>query len=80
VRAALDEIMDYGRPSRIQLACLIDRGRRELPIQADYLGKSIASGPWDHVSVRLAELDGEDVVLLEPGLPPDGGGEEQEGS
>jgi pyrimidine operon attenuation protein/uracil phosphoribosyltransferase len=71
VRAAMDEIMDYGRPSRIQLACLIDRGRRELPIQADYLGKAIGSKPGDHVSVRLAELDGEDLVLLEPGYAQD---------
>jgi len=66
VRAALDEIMDYGRPARIQLACLVDRGLRELPIRADYLGKAIATDPGDHVSVRLDELDGEDVVLLEP--------------
>jgi pyrimidine operon attenuation protein/uracil phosphoribosyltransferase len=69
VRAALDEIMDYGRPARIQFACLIDRGLRELPIQADYLGKAIGTGPGDHVSVRLAEMDGEDMVLLEPGEP-----------
>jgi pyrimidine operon attenuation protein/uracil phosphoribosyltransferase len=67
VRAALDEIMDYGRPARIQLACLIDRGLRELPIQADYLGKAIGTRPRDHVAVRLAEMDGEDLVLLEPG-------------
>ncbi len=64
VRAALDEGMDYGRPARIQLACLIDRGLRELPIRPDYLGKSIETCPDDHVSVRLAELDGEEVVLL----------------
>ncbi len=69
VRAALDEIMDYGRPARIQLACLIDRGLRELPIQADYLGTQIGTRPRDHISVRLAELDGEDLVLLEPGEP-----------
>ena len=65
VRAALDEVMDYGRPARIQLACLIDRGLRELPIRADYLGLSIDTLPGDHVAVRLAEQDGEDVVLLE---------------
>lgn len=74
VRAALDEIMDYGRPSRIQLACLVDRGLRELPIQADYLGKAIATRPGDHISVKLAEMDGEDAVLLEPGDTPDQGG------
>lgn len=64
VRAALDEVVDYGRPARIQLACLIDRGLRELPIRADYLGKSIDTQPDDHVAVHLAEVDGEDVVLL----------------
>ena len=64
IRAALDEIMDYGRPSRIQLACLIDRGLREVPIQADYLGKSIQTSPGDHVQVKLVELDGEDSVVL----------------
>ena len=64
VRAALDEVMDYGRPSRIQLACLIDRGLREIPIQADYLGKSIQTLESDHVQVKLEELDGEDSVVL----------------
>jgi pyrimidine operon attenuation protein/uracil phosphoribosyltransferase len=65
IRAAMDELMDYGRPQRIQLACLIDRGGRQLPIQPDYLGWSVSVGPQDHVSVRLAETDGQDVVLLE---------------
>lgn len=65
IRAALDEIMDYGRPRKIQLACVIDRGLRELPIQADYLGWSIATTADDHVQVKLKEIDGEDVVLLE---------------
>ena len=65
IRAALDEIIDYGRPKKIQLACLIDRGLRELPIQADYLGWSIATSYDDHVQVKLKENDGEDVVLLE---------------
>ena len=64
VRAALDEVMDYGRPARIQLACLIDRGLRELPIQPDYLGRLIATSAEDHVAVRLEETDGEDVVIL----------------
>lgn len=67
IRAALDEVMDYGRPQRIQLACLVDRGLRELPIQPDYLGRSIATTPEDHVAVRIEEIDGEDVVLLERG-------------
>ena len=65
VRAALDEIVDYGRPARVRLACLIDRGLRELPIQADYLAWSLATRPEDHVTVRLDEVDNEDVVLLE---------------
>ena len=64
IRAAMDAIMDYGRPARIQLACLIDRGLREVPIQADYLGKSIQTNPEDHVRVKLHELDGEDSVTL----------------
>jgi len=67
VRAALDEVMDYGRPARIQLACLIDRGLRELPIQADYLGLSIPTRPKDHVQVKLTEIDGEDEVVLVKG-------------
>lgn len=79
IRAALDEVMDYGRPARIQLACLIDRGHRELPIQPDYLGWTIATAPEDHVRVLLEETDGEDVVLLEravtsPENGPDGEG------
>ena len=56
--------MDYGRPARVQLACLIDRGLREVLIQADYLGKSIQTLPEDHVRVKLNELDGEDSVTL----------------
>lgn len=64
-RAALDEVMDYGRPARIQLACLVDRGLRELPIQPDYLGWSVATVAEDHVRVWLEETDGEDIVLLE---------------
>lgn len=66
-RAALDEVMDYGRPARVQLACLIDRGLRDLPIQPDYCGRRIDTEPEDHVSVRLNETDGEDVVLLRRG-------------
>ena len=72
VRAALDEIIDYGRPKRVQLACLVDRGHRELPIRADYLGWSLATNPDDHVSVRLKEADGEDAVLLERVMPEAG--------
>lgn len=70
IRAAMDEVMDYGRPRRIQLACLVDRGGRELPIQADYLGHSMATDVEEWVTARLVEIDGEDAVLLtrpEPG-------------
>lgn len=63
-RAALDEIIDYGRPMRIELACLVDRGIRELPIRPDYVGWSIGTNAQDHVTVHLVETDGEDAVLL----------------
>ncbi len=75
-RAALDEVMDYGRPERIQLAALVDRGGRELPIQPDYLGRPISARSEDHVSVRFTETDGEDIVLLERGPVPTGQPEE----
>ena len=64
VRAALDEFADFGRPRRILLCVLIDRGRRELPIQADIVGTSISSGPKDRVDVFVSELDGRDAVEL----------------
>lgn len=64
-RAALDELMDYGRPKRVQLACLVDRGQRELPIQPDYLGWVLDPEPWQYVTVHFMEMDGEDAVLLE---------------
>ncbi|MDP8218700.1 MAG: bifunctional pyr operon transcriptional regulator/uracil phosphoribosyltransferase PyrR [Candidatus Theseobacter exili] len=64
VRAALDEITDYGRPKKIQLAVLIDRGHRELPIRADCVGKNIPTSFDEKVRVHLKEEDGEDVVLL----------------
>tara|TARA_R110001592_G_scaffold200004_2_gene448725 strand:- start:247 stop:828 length:582 start_codon:yes stop_codon:yes gene_type:complete len=64
IRAAMDEVMDYGRPRRIQLACLVDRGGRELPIQADYLGHSMATEANEWVTARLQEIDGEDGVFL----------------
>ena len=65
IRAAMDEVMDYGRPQKIELACLVDRGLRELPIQPDYLGGAVKTAAADHVSVKLRELDEEDAVLLE---------------
>jgi len=66
IRAALDGIMDYGRPKRIQLAVLVDRGHRELPIRADYVGKNLPTSTREKVEVMLAE-DGleEKVVILE---------------
>ncbi|MCL6448486.1 MAG: bifunctional pyr operon transcriptional regulator/uracil phosphoribosyltransferase PyrR [Armatimonadetes bacterium] len=66
VRAALDAIIDLGRPKLIQLAVLIDRGHRELPIRADYVGKNVPTARREVVAVRLQETDGEErVVILE---------------
>ncbi len=65
VRAAMDALMDFGRPDRIELAVLIDRGYRELPIQANYVGKLVKTRRSETVNVRLAEHDGEDRVVLE---------------
>jgi len=64
IRAALDELADFGRPARIGLAVLVDRGGRELPIQADVVGAPIAAGPRDHVEVLVRELDGRDAAFL----------------
>ena len=64
-RAAMDAISSFGRPARIQLAALIDRGHRELPIRVDYVGKNIPTAPGEEVKLRLRELDGEqDAVWL----------------
>jgi pyrimidine operon attenuation protein/uracil phosphoribosyltransferase len=64
IRAALDAIVDFGRPQRVQLAVLVDRGHRELPIRADYVGKNIPTSRGDDVQVRLVETDGRDEVAL----------------
>ena len=64
VRAALDAIVDFGRPRNIQLAVLVDRGHRELPIRADYVGKNIPTARDERVSVRLVEYDNEDEVVI----------------
>ena len=64
VRAALDALIDYGRPQRIQLAVLVDRGHRELPIRADFVGKNIPTARGDDVQVRLDETDGEEYVRV----------------
>lgn len=65
IRAALDALVDFGRPTAIQLAVLVDRGHRELPIRADYVGKNVPTRQDEDVSVRLMELDGEDAVVVE---------------
>jgi len=64
IRAALDALADLGRPSAVQLAVVVDRGHRELPIRADYVGKNIPTSRDEHVSVRFAEIDGEDGVWI----------------
>jgi pyrimidine operon attenuation protein/uracil phosphoribosyltransferase len=64
VRAALDALIDFGRPQRIQYAALVDRGHRELPVRADYVGKNIPTARTDDVRVRLAETDGRDEVVV----------------
>nr|WP_307989940.1 bifunctional pyr operon transcriptional regulator/uracil phosphoribosyltransferase PyrR [uncultured Niameybacter sp.] len=65
VRAAMDAVMDLGRPSYIKLATLIDRGHRELPIRPDFIGKNIPTSKKEIVHVRIEEIDGENHVLLE---------------
>jgi pyrimidine operon attenuation protein/uracil phosphoribosyltransferase len=64
VRAALDELIDFGRPSAIQLAVLVDRGHREFPIRADFVGKNVPTSPNETVEVLLTEIDGEEQVVL----------------
>ena len=65
VRAALDALIDFGRPKAIQLVVLVDRGHRELPIKADYVGKNLPTSRQQSVQVRLQEIDGADEVLIE---------------
>jgi pyrimidine operon attenuation protein/uracil phosphoribosyltransferase len=64
-RAALDALNDFGRPRRIQLAVLIDRGHRELPIKADFVGKNVPTSVSETIDVRLCEMEGEDAVSLQ---------------
>jgi pyrimidine operon attenuation protein / uracil phosphoribosyltransferase len=66
-RAAMDALMDFGRPERIELAVLVDRGHRELPIQGNYIGKQVETRRSDTVNVLLAEQDNEDMVVVAPG-------------
>ena len=64
-RAAIEALFDYGRPARVQLAVLVDRGHRELPIRPDYVGKNLPTSRTEHVHVRVSELDGVDEVAIE---------------
>jgi pyrimidine operon attenuation protein / uracil phosphoribosyltransferase len=66
-RAALDALIDFGRPKAIQLIVLVDRGHRELPIKADYVGKNLPTSLDESVQVRLLEIDGQDEVVLDGG-------------
>ncbi len=67
IRAAIDALLDFGRPDRVQLAVLVDRGHRELPIRPDYVGKNLPTALDERVRVELEEIDGRDRVVLEPG-------------
>jgi pyrimidine operon attenuation protein/uracil phosphoribosyltransferase len=64
VRSAMEALMAFGRPKKIQLAVLVDRGHRELPIKADYVGKNIPTNEGEHVNVMLKEVDGKDAIVL----------------
>jgi pyrimidine operon attenuation protein / uracil phosphoribosyltransferase len=69
VRAAIEALFSYGRPRRVQLAVLVDRGHRELPIRPDYVGKNLPTSRAEHVRVRLRELDGiDEVAILQPAI------------
>jgi pyrimidine operon attenuation protein / uracil phosphoribosyltransferase len=73
IRAAIEALLDFGRPARVQLAVLVDRGHRELPIRPDYVGKNLPTALSERVRVELEEIDGVDRVLLEG---REGGGDE----
>ena len=64
IRAAMDDLFSFGRPSSVQLAVMVDRGHRELPIKADYVGKNYPTSLNEHIHVHVNEVDGEDAVLL----------------
>jgi pyrimidine operon attenuation protein/uracil phosphoribosyltransferase len=66
VRSAIDALFDYGRPARVQLAVLADRGHRELPIRPDFVGKNLPTAPTERVNVLVEELDGRDEVTITP--------------
>jgi pyrimidine operon attenuation protein/uracil phosphoribosyltransferase len=67
IRAAIEALFGYGRPARVQLACLVDRGHRELPIRPDYVGKNLPTATTERIHVQLVEVDEVDRVLLIPG-------------
>ena len=67
IRAALDALADLGRPERVQLAVLVDRGHRELPIRPDYIGKNLPTAQDERVTVHVSEIDGHDGVVIQPG-------------
>jgi pyrimidine operon attenuation protein/uracil phosphoribosyltransferase len=69
VRAAIEALFDYGRPERVQLAVLADRGHRELPIRPDYVGKNLPTSRAEHVHVRVTELDGVDEIAIAASSP-----------
>ena len=73
VRAAIEALFDYGRPARVQLACLADRGHRELPIRPDYVGKNLPTSRGERIQVQLVEVDEVDRVLLVPNPEEDHG-------
>ena len=66
IRAAIDALLEFGRPARVQLAVLVDRGHRELPIRPDYVGKNVPTARDERISVEVVEVDGADRVLLVP--------------
>ena len=72
IRAAMDALTDFGRPKVIQLAVLIDRGHREIPIRPDYVGKNIPTGRKEKIRVKLLEIDGEDEILLTTNINSNG--------
>jgi pyrimidine operon attenuation protein / uracil phosphoribosyltransferase len=78
VRAAVDALFDYGRPERVQLAVLVDRGHRELPIRPDYVGKNLPTAPGERVNVRLEESDGRDEVAIVPAPAAAAAGREEQ--
>jgi pyrimidine operon attenuation protein/uracil phosphoribosyltransferase len=76
IRAAMDALIDHGRPQHVQLAVLVDRGHRELPIRPDYIGKNVPTSKREEIVVRLAEVDGRDEVVIVTGAASQGPSEQ----